>query len=230
MGKKNKLRKFQEIRGFDNVYENYNFEDDILIGPREEECEISGNWCKAHFNNNNPLVLELACGGGEYTLGLAEKYPERNFIGVDIKGARIWKGARQALARSMDNVAFLRCKVEKITSFFVKEEVDEIWITFPDPFLKEGKENRRLTASAFLDRYKSILKPDGRLHLKTDSRPLYEFTIETLEHRSDIILHDNHEDIYSKRLPQDDLNIKTYYEKKHLKAGLSIKYVQFSFK
>ncbi len=230
MGRKNKLKKFAEIRTFDNVYENYNYEDDFLIGPQEDEYRLAGKWRQQHFKNDKPIVLELACGGGEYTLSLAERYKKKNHIGVDIKGARIWKGARKALAAGLDNVVFLRCKIEKINTFFTANEVDEIWITFPDPFLKDSKENRRLTAPSFLDRYKSILKPDGCVHLKTDSQPLYEFTLETLSQRPDIEITEDHNDIYSQALPHHDLDIKTYYEQKHLKAGLTIKYIQFRYR
>ncbi|MCL4162187.1 UNVERIFIED_CONTAM: hypothetical protein GTU68_051039, partial [Idotea baltica] len=137
---------------------------------------MRGRWREQHFGNKAPLILELACGRGEYTLALAAHFKEQNFIGVDIKGARIWKGAKMALEQQLDNAAFLRTRIEQIELFFTPEEVDEIWITFPDPFLKKGKANRRLTSASFLDRYRKILKKGGLLHLKTDDPTLYNFT------------------------------------------------------
>jgi len=163
-------------------------------------------------------------------LGLAQRFPDRNFIGVDIKGARIWKGAKLALAEKIPNAAFLRTRIEQIDLFFEKDEVDEIWITFPDPFLKKGKSNRRLTAPSFLKRYKNILKKGGLVQLKTDSPELYEFTLEVMktEENYEMIYHDD--DIYAKPLPVEALNIKTEYEGMHLAVGKTIKFVQLKLK
>lgn len=229
MGRRNKLIKFSELISFPNVYENYDPKDPKLVGVGLKEVHLKGNWNKAHFENNNPLVLELACGRGEYSLGLAEMYPNKNFIGVDIKGARIWKGAKYALDQKLSNVAFLRTRIEQIDLFFGENEVDEIWITFPDPFLKDSKENRRLTSPPFLKRYLNFLKTDGTINLKTDSPQLYEFTQEVLSSESNVeVLYDN-DDIYAESLDFPELELKTYYEKMHLEDGRLIKFIKFKF-
>ena len=150
MSRRNKLQKFAELLTFPNVYENFDPENPQLIGLNGMPVDRKGKWKKEHFKNDFPITLELACGRGEYSLGLGRMYPERNFIGVDIKGARIWKGARIALEENLTNVAFLRTRIEQIALFFDPEEIDEIWITFPDPFLRKSKANRRLTSCRFL--------------------------------------------------------------------------------
>lgn len=228
MSKRNKLLKFAEIQTFPNVYENPYTLEPKLLGVNGEEVDLKGKWCASHFKNKNPLTLELACGGGEYTVGLSQRFPERNFLGVDIKGARIWKGARVALAEELNNAAFLRTRIEQIALFFEEGEVDEIWITFPDPFLKEGKANRRLTSPQFIAEYRKILKKGGLVHLKTDDPTLYDFTVETVNTEEDCTMLYNDDDIYAKELPMPELNIKTYYEKKHLAIGRTIKYVRFT--
>ena len=226
MSKRNKLQKFADLLTFPNVYENYNPKYPKLIGQNEEEIDLKGKWNSIHFKNEHPITLELACGRGEYSLGLARMYPKRNFIGVDVKGARIWKGAGIALEEQLNNVAFLRTRIEQIELFFAPHEVQEIWITFPDPFLKASKENRRLTSSRFLSSYRNILNPDGLIHLKTDSPELYEFTLEVLETHPTAKLLFHHADIYSKPLPAPELDLKTYYEHMHLEANKTIKYVK----
>ncbi len=228
MSRRNKLQKFAEILSFPNVFENYEHNNPGLVGQDGEPVEMKGQWAKNHFKNNNPIVLELACGRGEYTLGLAERFPNRNFIGVDVKGARIWKGASLAIEAKLSNAAFLRTRIEQIDLFFAENEVSEIWITFPDPFLKKGKENRRLTAPSFINRYRKILHPNGTVNLKTDSDVLYEFTLEMLneDNKCKLIYVDNN--IYSKDLVTEELEIKTYYEKMHLEAQKTIKYVKFT--
>lgn len=229
MAARNKLQKFAEIVSFPNVYENYNPKQPGLVGINHQPVDLKGKW-KSHFKNDHPIVLELACGRGEYSLGLGEMYPRRNFIGVDVKGARIWKGAKMALDAKMDNVAFLRTRIEQINLFFAKDEVDEIWITFPDPFLKDSKENRRLTSPNFLKRYKDFLKPKGLINLKTDSPELYEYTKGVLEADDQIeVVYDN-DDIYSKELVFPELELKTYYEKSHLLDGRLIKFIRFRFR
>lgn len=230
MSKRNKLQKFADISSFPNVYENFHHDNPQLIGVNGQEVELKGKWRQEHFKNDKPLTLELACGRGEYTLALSENFPDRNFVGVDIKGARIWKGARIALEKKLDNAAFLRTRIEQIGTFFEEGEVDEIWITFPDPFLKKGKENRRLTSPRFLDSFKKILKKEGIIHLKTDSPELYEFTLEVMEtyDKATLLLHQD--DIYSKELIMDELSYKTYYENMHLKDGRKIKYVRIQMK
>lgn len=224
MSKRNKLQKFAELLTFENVYENFSFHKPELTGVDGEPVDLKGHWNERHFRTDHPITLELACGGGEYTLALARMYPERHFIGVDVKGARIWKGARKALADKLPNAAFLRTRIELITHFFGPGEVSEIWITFADPFLNSP--NRRLTASGFLDDYKKILRPGGLIHLKTDDPTLYEYTLEVLATRTDyqLLIHDD--DIYAKPLPMPELEVKTTYEKMHLEAGKTIKYVR----
>ena len=227
MSKRNKLQKFAEVLTFPNVYESFNPKAPQLHGLNGEPVERKGEWAIKHFNNQNPITLELACGRGEYTLDLARTYPERNFIGVDVKGARIWKGAKIALAENLNNAAFLRTRIEEIAFFFEPEEIAEIWITFPDPFLRKSKANRRLTSARFLGEYKKILKKDGIIQLKTDEPNLYEFTLEVLaEYPGAEILYQD-DDIYSKPLPIPELETKTYYERIHLADGKTIKYVRF---
>jgi tRNA (guanine-N7-)-methyltransferase len=227
MSKRNKLQKFAELLTFPNVYENFDPQKPQLTGINGEPVDRKGQWAKAHFGNEQPITLELACGRGEYTLDLAAAYPDRNFIGVDVKGARIWKGASIALERKLDNAAFLRTRIEEIAYFFAPGEIAEIWITFPDPFLRKSKANRRLTAARFLKEYKKILAPDGVLHLKTDEPNLYEFTLESLaEFPGATILYQD-DDIYSKPLALPELETKTYYERMHLAEGKTIKYVRW---
>ena len=226
MSKKNKLQKFADLLTFPNVYENIDPMHPELTGLNGEVVDLKGKWSKEHFKNDNPITLELACGKGHYTLGLAERFPNRNFIGVDIKGARIWIGARKAMEENVANAAFFRTRIEQIELFFEKKEIDEIWITFPDPFLKESKSNRRLTAAPFLERYRNVMKEGGIVHLKTDSPELYKFTLETLEKEKDYTLLYHDDDIYSKPLPEPALEIKTEYEGKHLAIKRTIKYVK----
>lgn len=230
MASRNKLQKFAEIVSFPNVYENYDPKNPGLVGINHEPIDLKGKWNAEHFKNDNPIVLELACGRGEYSLGLGAMYPDRNFIGVDVKGARIWKGAKTALEENLNNVAFLRTRIEQINLFFEKDEVDEIWITFPDPFLKDSKENRRLTSPNFLKRYREILKKDGIINLKTDSPELYEYTQEVLKSDSSLeVLYDKN-DIYKDPLDFPELDLKTYYERSHLLDGRLIKFIRFRFK
>jgi len=228
MGKKNKLKKFAEVFSFPNVYENFDPKAPQLLGQNGTKINLKGKWKSDHFKNNKSITLELACGGGEYTLGLAQMYPERNFIGVDIKGARIWKGAKKALENELNNVAFLRTRIEQITEFFDAEEIDEIWITFPDPYLKKSKKNKRLTSARFINTYRKILKKNGLVHLKTDEPNLFQFTLETLieDEGTEILYHNS--DIYTNPLLIPELEIKTFYEKMHLEDGRTIKYVQFT--
>lgn len=229
MASRNKLQKFAEIVSFPNVYENYDPKNPKLVGVDHKPIDLKGNWNTFHFKNKNPIVLELACGRGEYSLGLGAMYPDRNFIGVDVKGARIWKGAKTALDQGMGNVAFLRTRIEQINLFFAKNEVDEIWITFPDPFLKDSKENRRLTSPNFLKRYKDFLKPGGIINLKTDSPELYAYTKEVLASENGLEVIYDKDDIYKETLDFPELELKTYYERSHLLDGRLIKFIQFRF-
>lgn len=227
MSRRNKLLKFAELLAFPNVYESFDAGQPQLTNSDQEPIDLRGKWAAQHFQNDHPITLELACGRGEYSIGLANMYPERNFIGVDVKGARIWKGAKMALNAGLPNVAFLRTRIERIAYFFAPEEVSEIWITFPDPFLRNSKANRRLTAPLFLNEYRKILQKGGLVHLKTDESNLYEFTLETLEADStaEIIYYDA--DIYAKSLPFPELNLKTHYERMHLADQKTIKYTRF---
>lgn len=228
MGRKNKLRKFAEVLSFPNVYECYNVQQPALVGVGLQPVELKGRWQAQHFQNDHPITLELACGGGEYTVALAQQFPERNFIGVDVKGNRIWKGAKKALEDNLPNAAFLRTRIEIIDHFFAPGEVDEIWITFPDPFPRTSKENRRLTSAFFLDKYRLILRPGGLVHLKHDDPDFYQFTLDTIaaDPRCQLLYADD--DIYAKPLPYPELGIQTLYESMHLAAGKTIKYVRFS--
>jgi len=227
MTRRNKLVKFTEILTFPNVYESTQVNDSQLSGKDGALLELKGVWNSEHFKNNNPIVLELACGHGDYTLSLGRRYPDKNFIGIDVKGARIWKGARIALDEGLSNVAFLRCKIEFVEQFFSNGEVDEIWITFPDPFLKDSKYNRRMTSPKFIQSYKAILKEDSFVNVKTDSPEFYAHTKGVLEELN-IPLEEDWFDIYSeKQLMHPDLDIKTYYEKKHLAIKRTIKFLRF---
>lgn len=226
MARRNKLKKFNDLLSFSNVYENYDPTQPRLLANETNEVNLKGKWRSDHFKNDNPLVLELACGRGEYSLALAEANPQVNYIGVDVKGARIWKGATIAQEKNLNNVAFLRTRIEQIDLFFDKDEINEIWITFPDPFLKKGKSNRRLTSLQFLNRYKNILKKEGIIHLKTDDPTLYEFSQEQFETCPFIEVLYDRDDIYSKPLDFDALQHKTYYEKQHLENNRKIKYIK----
>ncbi len=227
MSKRNKLQKFAELLSFPNVVENFDPQNPDLVGQQGNRVDLRGQWAARQFRNSNPITLELACGRGEYSLELARRFPDRNYIGVDIKGARIWKGASIALKEGIDNVAFLRTRIEQLALFFAQAEVDEIWITFPDPFLRNSKSNRRLTSARFLQEYRKMLCPGGTVNLKTDSPELYAFTHEVLAMEQDInILYDN-PDIYSKTLDFQELEIKTYYERMHLADGRKIKFIKF---
>jgi len=229
MATRNKLQKFAELLQMPNVYECFDFMQPELVGLNGAPVEMKGQWAEKHFGNNSPITLELACGRGEYTVDLARQYPDRNFIGVDIKGARIWKGARIALNEGLSNAAFLRTRIEGIDHFFEANEVADIWITFPDPFLKKGKSNRRLTAPRFLQRYRRLLAQDGVIHLKTDSRELYDWTLETLQAQAAIQIEYYDNNIYAKPLPIPELNTETYYEKMHKDLGKTITYIRFRF-
>jgi len=217
---KNKLKRFEENTTFPN-----------LIQPKFEEVfrnehPIKGKWNESFFKNNKPIVLELGCGKGEYTVGLAKLFPEKNFIGIDIKGARLWRGAKTAHENGMANVAFVRTRIENITSFFGKDEVSEIWITFPDPQLKRINELKRLTSSVFLGLYKTFLKPQGLIHLKTDSLELHRYTRALIE-LNGLKVHTHTDDLYASVTDDPILSIRTFYEQQFLDRGLPITYICF---
>ncbi len=224
---RNKLFKFEALRQLEFVYENLDPENPQLTDSKNNVVDLKGKWCSEHFGNSNPLVLELACGRGEYSLGLAQLFPEKNFLGLDIKGARLFQGSEKAIALNLKNVAFLRTRIEQIGLFFAESEVDEIWITFPDPFLRESKSNRRLTSIPFLERFYPILKTGAIVNLKTDSDELYDFTLETLSQQNlfkQTIANDN---IYAAEVTDESLLIQTYYERMHLANKKTIKFVSF---
>jgi tRNA (guanine-N7-)-methyltransferase len=226
MGRKSKLRRFAEVATFSNVFEHVPGEDFIVSNETGSARDLRGHWDSDHFQNDHPLILELACGKGDYTIALAKDNPGNNYIGVDIKGARIWKGARHALDANIPNAAFLRTRIEFIERFFDKGEIDTIWITFPDPF--ERKDSRRLTSPGFLDRYRKILKPGGIIHLKTDAWLLYEYTLDVIhaDPRCKVLYANS--DIYSGPLLHPDLRHHTYYERMHLADRRTIKYIRFT--
>lgn len=201
-----------------------------VIEPMKENYhDIKGVWGQQHFKNNHPITLELACGRGEYTVGLAALFPNRNYIGVDMKGERIWKGSGWALERNLINVAFLRTHILMIENFFADGEVDEIWITFPDPRARKRDIKRRLTNPRFLDMYKRLIKPGGYIRLKTDNTSLYEYTLEVLRERSDIYDLQFTDNVYNSPLRPECFDIKTKFEEQFAGKGETIKYLRFHF-
>lgn len=213
---KDKLRRFAEIRTFANVYE------------LDEAKPLKGNWKQTHFKNDNPIVLELACGKGEYAVNLAKLFPEKNFIGVDLKGNRIWVGAKMGLDAGLDNLAFLRIQIEDLLDYFGENEIDEIWITFADPQPQISRERKRLTYPGFLAKYKQLLAEGGKINLKTDNDGLYEYTKEKVEELG-LITHKDTNHLYQSDLVDDVLSIKTHYERIYLNKDKNINYIQFSF-
>ena len=191
--------------------------------------QVRGKWNTLQFAVDQPLVVELACGRGEFTLGLGRQYPNQNFIGVDIKGSRIWKGSSTATAEGIANVAFLRTQIQQLENFFAPSEISELWITFPDPFPRDGDEKRRLTSPKFLEMYKRLVKAGGIIHFKTDNTGLYEYTESVLSARPDCQIRNNTSDFYESELRDAHYGIKTRYEKIFSDKGEKIKYIQFSF-
>lgn len=223
MGSKNKLKRFIENKSFSNV-----------IQPNREELisnqfNLKGNWNNLYFRNNNPIVVELGCGKGEYTVNLAKLNPSVNYIGIDIKGARFWRGAKTANEENLDNVVFLRTQIELINHVFGNDEVSEIWLTFPDPQIKYQRRKHRLTNPIFLEIYKNILKSDGIVHLKTDSEFLHGYTLGLLEGFSITPLMSNHNVYSNLNAPDEVLNIKTHYEKLFSELDKNISYLSFNF-
>jgi len=217
---KNKLARWTELDSYNNVIQP---EIGEVSG---KDHPIKGSWNKEIFKNENPLVLELGCGKGEYSVGLATRFPEKNFIGVDIKGARMWRGAKTSNERKMSNVAFLRTRIEFINSFFSTDEVDEIWVTFPDPHPGLRNANKRLTSPWFLNRYSQFLKNKGFIHLKTDNKELYSYTRSVVE-LNGLEIDYSTDDLYSNKVSDEILSIRTHYEQIFLKAGLKINYIRF---
>jgi tRNA (guanine-N7-)-methyltransferase len=207
-----KLLRFAQIKEFDNVY--------------EKPTEMQGKW-RAHFKNENPIVLELACGRGEYTVGLAQLHPNQNFVGVDIKGNRMYLGAKKALDNNLHNAAFLRTEIEMLPDYFNQEEVNEIWITFPDPQLRISKAKKRLTHPRFLRQYLKVIKANGAIHLKTDSPNLYRFTKKVIAMYNLSLLEDS-ADVYSQGKVAEELKIKTHYESLDIAGSKKIHYLKFT--
>ncbi len=220
---KNKIRRFNEMKEWDNVFEP------SLDPINKTPFLLKGKWNKEHFKNDYPIVLELGCGKGEYSIGMAKKYRDKNFIGIDIKGARIWVGAKEALENKIENVAFLRIKIDFLTDYFDENEIDEIWLTFSDP--QPNKPRKRLTSELFVQRYRRVLKPKGFIHLKTDSDLLFESTLEEIEthnYNCNESTWDLYNSIQSKTEEEKEIfKIKTHYEQLFSSKGAVIKYCKF---
>lgn len=215
---KDKLRRFAENETFANMFQ-MKYED------VKDGFYLKGKWREEFFKNDNPLVLELGCGKGEYTVGLAKQYPNKNFIGIDIKGARMWRGCKTSVDENINNVAFVRSHVQLLNFYFGEKEVSEIWITFPDPQLK--KPNKRLTSPRFLDTYAKILRDDAVIHLKTDSKELYDYTLNEVlipQNRKVLVSTNN---LYESNIIEDVISIRTFYENIYLSQGKPITYLKF---
>ncbi len=219
MGSKNKLKRFAENETFSNVIQPTR--EAILKG-----FEFKGAW-NSFFKNDNPIVLELGCGKGEYTVGLAKLNPDKNYIGIDIKGARFWRGAKTALEEGLTNVAFIRTQIELVDDLFVSGEVSEIWITFPDPQIKYKRTKHRMTNEAFLKKYQKILKTNGLVHLKTDSEFMHGYTLGLLHGLGYTVEYANHNVYNNEGSPEEVLKIQTFYENQYLEERKPITYIKF---
>ena len=221
MGSINKLKRFKENETFSNVIQPTR---DALV---KESYPLRGNWNAQIFKNDNPIILELGCGKGEYTVALAKRNPNNNYIGIDIKGARFWRGAKTAMEEKMTNVCFLRTQIELVDKAFAENEVDEIWITFPDPQIKYKRTKHRMTNLQFLERYKKILKPNGIMHLKTDSEFMHGYTLGLLHGAGHEVLYANHNVYKLEGSPQEVTQIQTFYESQYLEQNKAITYIRF---
>jgi len=224
VGSKNKLKRFKENETFHNVFQPTRSQ---LV---DEVYQYKGQWNDQVFKNNNPIVLELGCGKGEYTVALAKKYPNKNFIGIDIKGARFWRGAKTAVEENIPNAAFIRTQIELIEYVFAENEVDEIWITFPDPQIKYKRTKHRMTNSEFLKRYKKVLKPDGVMNLKTDSEFMHGYTLGLLHGEGHEVLYANNDIYRQEGSPEEVTSIQTFYEGQYLEQNKPITYIRFKIK
>lgn len=218
---KQKLYRYNAIVDLPNTLEKKNYK----LG---DYADVRGKWNEIVFKNEQPIVLELACGAGDYSIALAQRYSQKNYIAMDIKGDRLYKGAKFAFDHDINNVRFFRASIDHITNYFAEGEVSEIWITFPDPYLSETKKKKRLTHDKFLNFYREILKPESYINLKTDSQELYLFTKETIA-ENDLIIKEDVSDIYAEKHIPDLTDIQTYYEKMHLRDGRKITYLRFRF-
>ncbi|OEK00808.1 tRNA (guanosine(46)-N7)-methyltransferase TrmB [Roseivirga sp. 4D4] len=214
-----KLKRFDENKSLHN----------LLQDGKEGFNELKGNWNKDHFKNELPITVEMGCGKGEYTIGLARQFKDANFIGVDIKGDRLWVGSKQAIDEGLEQVAFLRTLIHNIEGFFAPQEIDTIWITFPDPRPKDRDIKRRLTSPRFLEIYKKLLKKGGKVYFKTDNTALFEYTLEVLNERNDVLDLNYTFDLYDSDYVDDHYGIKTNFEQKYLDLGEKIKYLKFTF-
>ena len=224
MGSKNKLKRFRENESFPNVIQPER--DELTNG----KFQYKGKWASHFFKNNQPLVLELGCGKGEYTVALAEQNPDKNFIGIDIKGARFWRGAKTALEEKLDNVAFVRTQIELIDQVFEENEISEIWITFPDPQIKYKRTKHRLTNTHFLKKYKHILVENGLVNLKTDSEFMHGYTLGLLHGEGHEVVYSHHDIYKNEYSPKEVTGIQTFYEKQYLEKQKPITYIQFRLK
>ena len=224
MGSKNKLKRFKENETFENVFQPTREE---VVGS---EFPLLGKWNTTFFKNDNPIIIELGCGKGEYSVGLAQRYPNKNFVGIDIKGARFWRGAKTAVESGMRNVAFVRTQIELINFIFAENEVDEIWITFPDPQIKYKRTKHRMTNSEFLQLYKKILKPDGVVNLKTDSEFMHGYTLGLLHGEVHEVVYANHNVYKNEGAPSEVTQIQTFYENQYLETNKPITYIRFKIK
>lgn len=225
---KRKLEKFEQIGQMPNVFQNFHWRDAQLINYQQQKINLKGNWNKDFFQNNNPIVLELACGYGEYTVAIAKSQAQTNVIGIDIKGNRLWKGAKELLEQQFNNAAFVRTTINLLPHFFAPNEVQQIWLTFPDPQNQSGSQNKRLTSSMFIDIYRQIMPKNGIIHLKTDSTLLYDFTLSIIEQKKCKIINQIF-DLYQSELYKDNdlLQTTTRYEKLNLSKADTIKYLSF---
>ena len=224
MGSKNKLKRFKENETFENVFQPTR--EEVTSG----EFPLKGKWSSEFFKNDHPIIVELGCGKGEYSVGLAERYPEKNFIGIDVKGARFWRGAKTAVDSGMNNVAFIRTQIELLDYVFAENEIDEIWITFPDPQIKYKRTKHRMTNSEFLQLYKKVLKKDGVVNLKTDSEFMHGYTLGLLHGEGHEVLYANHNVYKNEGSPEIVTAIQTFYEKQYLEINKSITYIRFKIK
>jgi tRNA (guanine-N7-)-methyltransferase len=224
VGSKNKLKRFEENETFVNVFQPTR--EEVV----SESFPLKGKWNSDFFKNDNPIVLELGCGKGEYSVGLAQLNPDKNFIGIDVKGARFWRGAKTAVDTGMNNVAFIRTQIELINHIFAENEVSEIWITFPDPQIKYKRTKHRMTNSEFLQNYKKVLKQDGLMHLKTDSEFMHGYTLGLLHGEGHEVIYANHNIYKNEGAPAEVTGIQTFYENQYLEVNKAITYIQFKIK